>query len=364
MVRETKYYNLLGVSPNATEEELKRSYRNLALRYHPDKNPNGGERFKAISQAYEVLSDPDKRRLYDQGGENAMKRGSHTNANAGASSYGYANARNLFEEYLFPGSRGNNFSRSTSSASGGGPTLFDTDDGFYRTPNNDSTPNGHSTWNNQSWRGNSYFNHNRPPNTHHRKHNNSNQGYANSTPKTQDDAIERDLLISLEEVLNGAVKKMKIKKRAIAPQGHSILEEKLLTITVKPGWKAGTKITFPREGDQNLETIPADVIFVVKDKPHPIFKRDGSNIKYTHKISLKDSLMADTTIQIPTLTRGTINLPINEIIKPDSVKTIPNQGLPHSKDTTKFGDLIVNFDIVFPKSLSPESRQKLAEALP
>lgn len=107
--------------------------------------------------------------------------------------------------------------------------------------------------------------------------------------RKQDPPIEHDLYLALEEVLNGCVKKMKITRKVLNPDGKTFKkEDKVLTINVVPGWKAGTKVTFQHEGDRNSSSVPADIVFIIRDKPHPHFKREGTNIVYNAKISLRD----------------------------------------------------------------------------
>lgn len=179
----------------------------------------------------------------------------------------------------------------------------------------------------------------------------------------QDPPIERDLFVSLEEIDRGCVKKMKISRMSMS-SGQPRKEEKVLNISVKPGWKAGTKITFPQEGDQTPGRIPADIVFIIRDKPHPVFKREGSDLRYTAQVSLKQALCG-TTVSVPTLQGDRITVSSQgEIIKPTTVKRLSGRGLPFPKEPSRRGDLLVSYDIKFPDSLQSGTKELLSEILP
>lgn len=98
--------------------------------------------------------------------------------------------------------------------------------------------------------------------------------------------------MTLEEIYHGCVKKMKIARRVLEPDGAPRKEDKYVSISVKPGWKSGTKVTFQKEGDQTKGRIPADIVFIIRDKPHPLFKREGSDLRYTARLTLKQVILA------------------------------------------------------------------------
>lgn len=179
----------------------------------------------------------------------------------------------------------------------------------------------------------------------------------------QDPTVQHELPVSLEDIYKGCTKKMRITRKVVGADGSSRTEDKVLSINIKPGWKSGTKITFPKEGDQMPGRVPADIAFVIKDKPHPKFKREGSDIRYVHKLSLKDALCG-TSIDVPTLDGTDQKITLSSVTKPNSTRRLTGQGLPNPKLNNKRGDLIIEFNVVFPDSLGPEAKELIKNALP
>jgi len=188
-------------------------------------------------------------------------------------------------------------------------------------------------------------------------------GVSNARRQKQDPTVQHDLPVTLEDICKGCTKKMKITRKIVGTDGATRTEDKVLTINIKPGWKSGTKITFPKEGDQLPGRIPADIAFVIKDKPHQHFKREGSDIRYCLKISLRDALCGFTT-KIPTLDGTSRPYKAAKIVKPGYKEKILGEGLPNPKNGGRRGDLLVDFEIRFPDTLSTDAKLMIQNALP
>lgn len=302
------YYKMLDLNKNATEDEIKKAYRKLALKYHPDKNksPEAEERFKEIAEAYEVLSDKKKRDIYDTYGEEGLKSGTR-NENYESFTYTFhGDPLATFAQFFF---NSNPFQE-----------LFNMEIDDLIMPK--------------------------------------------SRKLQQDPPIIHDLYIGLDDILTGCQKNVKITRKVLQSNGRLENEDKILHINIKPGWKAGTKITFPKEGDQGINKIPADIVFIVRDKSHPYFKREGSDIRYHVKVTLRQALCG-CTVKVPLLDGGYMNLNYrNEIITPDTVKRMTGCGLPFPQEPSRRGDILLNFSIHFPDQLSIEAKAFLAQELP
>jgi len=173
------------------------------------------------------------------------------------------------------------------------------------------------------------------------------------------------LNLTLEELYSGTTKRLKIKRRSQTLQRD---DETVLEVKVKPGWKAGTKVTFPNEGDEVAPGRAQDVIFVVQETPHSKFAREGSNLLYHSSMLLVDALAAShdepVKIDVPTLDNRILRVNVRDIVTPTYTKIVKGEGMPSSKEPGVKGDLVITFDVVFPKKLDEGAKRRLVEVLP
>ncbi|KAF2742626.1 hypothetical protein M011DRAFT_481534 [Sporormia fimetaria CBS 119925] len=368
MVKDTKYYDILGVAPDASESQLKTAYRKGALKWHPDKNahsPDAAEKFKDLSHAYEVLSDPQKRQIYDQYGEEGLEQG-------GMGGQGM-DAEDLFAHFF--GSGGGPFG---GMFGGGGGGMRETGPKKART-----ISHVHKVSLEDIYRG-----------------------------KVSKLALQKSVICPKCDGRGGkegAVKKctgcdgrgMKTMMRQMGPmiqrfqtvcpdcQGEgeiirdrdrckqcngkkTIIERKVLHVHVDRGVKSGHKIEFRGEGDQLPGVEPGDVVFEIEQKPHPRFQRKGDDLFYEAQIDLYTAI-AGGQIHIEHLDERwlTVDIIPGECIAPNQVKMIRGQGMPSYRHHD-FGNLYIQFEVKFPEritgpdggQMTPEQVQALATVLP
>lgn len=323
-------YDVLGVSRDASEGELKKAYRKGAMQWHPDKNPSNKveaeRRFKEISEAYQVLSDPKKKEVYDRFGEEGLKAGMGEAPSSGPSGAhanhfnfgGFRSPDDLFRD-MFREMGGGGMPGSMGGGSIGIDELF-----------GGRGPGG--------------------------------MGFQPQARQKQPDS-EITLALELEELYKGTVKKMKTSKRVRRPDGAIAVEEKVHEVEIKPGYKAGTKIRYRGIGGEKPGFLPADIVFVIAEKPHSTFQRRGDDLVYKCVIPLADALGGDSRIEVPTMDGRRISLELSSIVRPGSTRSIDNAGMPLSKRPGAFGNLIVQFEVKFPDFLPKDKRAQLYELL-
>ncbi|KAM3412724.1 hypothetical protein ACQJBY_004087 [Aegilops geniculata] len=154
--------------------------------------------------------------------------------------------------------------------------------------------------------------------------------------------IEHKLACTLEELYAGTTRRMKI-TRLVADasgSGGTVPVEEIVTIEVRPGWKKGTRITFPERGNERPNTVPADVVFVVDEKPHPVFARDGDDLVATCRAPL-----AGRAVQLTALDGRGLTVPVSRsAARPGHEVVVRGEGMPVPRKPSRRGDLRVRFD--------------------
>lgn len=329
MVHETGYYDLLGVSPSASLDEIKKAYRKLALKYHPDKNPSEGERFKSISQAYEVLSDPQKRELYDQGGEQAIKEGGMG---------GGHNPMDIFNMFFGGGGRMQRERKGKNVVHQLGVTLEEMYLGATRKLGLQKNVICEKC-----------------------------EGYGGKKGALEkcSNCKGRGVQIKVQQIGPGMIQqiqsmcpdcqgqgeKFNSKDRCKNCNGQKVeRKKKILEVHIDKGMKDGQRITFHGEGDQEPGLEPGDVMIVLDQKDHPVFQRQEDNLVMKMNIKLAEALCGfQRTIR--TLDNRTliINSSPGEVIKHGDVKCVQNEGMPIYRDPYEKGQLIIHFQVEFPE---------------
>lgn len=320
------YYNLLGIPKNAPDKDVKSAYRRLARKYHPDVNPGdktAEARFKEINEAFEVLSDPQKRQKYDQYGSD------FENAEA------FARARQQSQQQSGSygrGARGTPFTTYESQDMG---DLNDVFESLFRGMGGGG----------------------------------ARTGGRRASRKGQD--IEHQIEVNLEEAFNGTKRVLELQSQQACPvcQGTgrvknsvcqqcggagAVVKPRRLEVKIPPGVKDGSKVRIAGEGEAGSGGSSGDLYLVVKVAPHPLFKREGDDLSVELPVSLTAAVLG-SEVQVPTLKGSKLALKIPPETQNGKVFKLAGQGMPRLNDS-KHGDMLAKVSVILPTNLSMKER--------
>ncbi|XP_072965745.1 uncharacterized protein [Typha angustifolia] len=298
------YFRVLDISKDSSPQEIRSAYKTLVKKWHPDKHPPSSKpeaeaKFKAITEAYEALSDLQVNRavfVVDGGGGGSKGEDFKPTATLNNVKSHEKGSRDVYYSVGNVGAK---------------PALSSFSKSFRRQP---------------------------PP-------------------------IEKKLECTLEELCHGCKKEINYTRDVVTKNGLIVKKEETHTIRVKPGWKKGTRITFEGMGDERPGYLPADVIVLITEKEHPVFKRVGNDLVLKVEVSLADAL-AGWKFSFRLLTGEKMSCSFHEqIIYPGYEKVIKGQGMPLADEKGVRGNLRIKFSIIFPKQLSNAQRSGIVELL-
>ncbi|KAF3786360.1 Chaperone protein, partial [Nymphaea thermarum] len=343
------YYSILGVSKNASKSEIKSAYRKLARSYHPDVNKEAGaeQKFKEISNAYEVLSDDEKRSLYDRYGEAGLK-------GAGMGMGDFSNPFDLFES-LFEGMGGMGGMGGRAARNrpmqGDDETyslvlnfkeaVFGVDKEIEITRlEKCSTCNGSGA----------------KPGTKPVTCNTcGGQGQVISSARTPLGVFQQVSTCSA----CGGVGEISTPCNACSGDGR-VRRTKRISLKVPAGVDSGSRLRVRSEGNAGRRGGPPGDLYVFIDVlADPVLKRDGTNILYTCKVSYIDAILGTTT-KVPTVD-GMVDLKVPAGTQPGTTLVMSKKGVPFLGKPNTRGDQLVKVQVEIPKRLSSEERKLIEE---
>ncbi|GAB2285621.1 hypothetical protein Dimus_020063 [Dionaea muscipula] len=347
----TRFYEILGVSKNASQDDLKKAYKKAAIKNHPDKGGDP-EKFKELAHAYEVLSDPEKREIYDQYGEDALKEGMGGGG-------GMHDPFDIFQSFFGASPFGGGSSRGRRQRRGEDvihPLKVSLEDLYIGTSKKLSLSrnvlcskcNGKGSKSGASMKC---------------------SGCQGTGMKVSIRQLGPSMIQQMQHPCNeckGTGETISDKDRCPQCRGEKVVQEKkVLEVVVEKGMQNGQKITFPGEADESPDTITGDIVFVLQQKDHSKFKRKGEDLFYEHTLSLAEALCG-FKFTITHLDGRQLLIKSNpgEVVKPDQFKAIDDEGMPIYQRNFLRGKLYIHFSVDFPESLSPDQVKALEAVLP
>lgn len=292
------YYEILGVDKKASQDEIKKAFRKLAVKYHPDKSQGdkaAEEKFKEINEAYEVLGDPEKRKKYDSLGENWRAYQQSGGAQGGFDWSQFQQQGGAGQQYQYQSTGGfgeQDFSDFFSS-------IFGDMGGRFRQQRQSGFPG---------------------------------QDY------------QTDITITLEEAFNGTT-------RIIELDGNKI------RLNLKPGIKDGQVLRLPGKGGKGSGGGKAGDLYAnIFVRPHPLFERQENNLKQSISVDLFTAVLGGDT-EVQTLT-GKLKVKIKAGTQSGSALRLKGKGMSVYNEPGQFGDMILEIKVSVPEHLTDEQRQQ------